>query len=381
MIDLWRTDDLLPASDTPGINFMKLGFFCNQQRARSEVVESWQEDIDEAVLADRLGFDEGWISEHTGSSWLPDALPSPDYMIAALAQVTENIRLGPAIRRLALYHPVQVATEIAVSDQLTNGRYMFGFGRGGPVSGWGQRGTDFDDTHEMMIEGIDLIHRIFTSDKPVNHSGKFYSGKDIQVYPKPVQSPHPPISVATGNPIVLKMAAERGFKLLTSQFATPSEINRIATNFENSAPTGHQGPKRADTTAVRGIFIGDSDEKAISMVEKDWKLHIDFNKKHFPFNFKAWMNEGEELEDVGFSQLLDRGLMFIGSAKTVEERIQDFYTKAGGFGVFLFVTGRDWGTFAQRQDSMRAFAEDVAPSIRLLDDEPQSDHLPISAQA
>ena len=45
--------------------------------------------------------------------------------------------------------------------------------------------------------------------------GKFYSGENIQVYPKPIQQPHPPISVATGNPVVLKMAAERGFKLLT----------------------------------------------------------------------------------------------------------------------------------------------------------------------
>ena len=124
---------------------MQIGFFCNQQRARSDVATSWQEDMEEAILADRLGFDEGWISEHTGSAWLPDALPAPDYMIAALAPVTKQIRLGPAIRRLALFHPVQVATEIAVSDQLTRGRYMFGFGRGGPVSGWGQRGTDFDD--------------------------------------------------------------------------------------------------------------------------------------------------------------------------------------------------------------------------------------------
>ena len=346
---------------------MKLGFFCNQQRARSDVANSWQEDIDEAILADRLGFDEGWISEHTGSTWLPDALPSPDYMISALAQVTKQIRLGPAIRRLALYHPVQVATEIAVSDQLTNGRYMFGFGRGGPVSGWGQRGTDFDDTHEMMIEGIDLIHRIFTSDGPIDHDGKFYSGKDIQVYPKPVQNPHPIFSVATGNPIVLKMAAERGFKLLTSQFATPTEINRIATNFENSAPTNQKGPTRADTTAVRGIFIADTDEKAVSMVEKDWQLHIDFNKKHFPFNFKPWMRDGEELKDVSFKQLLDRGLMFIGSAKTVQERIHNFYKETGGFGVFLFVTGRDWGTFAQREASMHAFAENIAPSLRALD--------------
>jgi limonene 1,2-monooxygenase len=346
---------------------MQVGLFCNQQRARSDVAGSWQEDMDEIVLADRLGLDEAWISEHTGSSWLPDALPSPDLMIAALARVTDRIRLGPAIRRLALYHPVQVAVEMAVCDQLTNGRYMFGFGRGGPVSGWGQRGTDFDDTHEMMVEGIDLIHRIFSSDGPVTHEGKYYRGKDIQIYPKPVQLPHPPISVATGNPVLLKMAVERDFKLLTSQFATPGEVNRVAGDFQNAGAAGSRRPSRADVTAVRGIFIADTDEKAVAQVEKDWQRHIDFNKEHFPFNFKAWTRPGEHLEDVNFAQLLDRGLMFIGSAKTVAARIRQFYEDTGGFGVFLMVTGRDWGSYGQRQASMESFAADVMPSVRGLD--------------
>jgi alkanesulfonate monooxygenase SsuD/methylene tetrahydromethanopterin reductase-like flavin-dependent oxidoreductase (luciferase family) len=346
---------------------MQVGLFCNQQRARPDVAESWQEDMNEIVLADQLGLDEAWISEHTGSAWLPDALPSPDMMIAALSRVTHQIRLGPAIRRLALYHPLQVAVEIAVCDQLTHGRYMFGFGRGGPVSGWGQRGTDFDDTHEMMVEGIDLIHRIFTTDKPFTHEGKYYRGKDIEVYPKPVQAPHPPISVATGNPVLLKMAVERGFHLLTSQFATPGEVNRVAGDFQNAGEKGDRRPSRADLTAVRGIFIADTDAKAIARVEKDWQLHIDFNKKHFPFNFKAWTKPDEAIEDVNFAELLDRGLMFIGSADTVRERLREFYVDTGGFGVFLLVTGRDWGTYAQRRDSMEAFAQDVMPAVRDFD--------------
>jgi alkanesulfonate monooxygenase SsuD/methylene tetrahydromethanopterin reductase-like flavin-dependent oxidoreductase (luciferase family) len=346
---------------------MEVGLFCNQQRARSDVAESWQEDMDEIVLADGLGFDEAWISEHTGSTWLPDALPSPDMMISALSQVTHQIRLGPAIRRLALYHPVQVAVEMAVCDQLTKGRYMFGFGRGGPVSGWGQRGTDFDDTHEMMVEGIDLIHRIFASDEPVTHEGKYYRGKDIEIYPKPLQLPHPPISVATGNPVLLKMAVERGFKLLTSQFATPEEVNRVAGQFENAGAQGGRRPSRAEVTAVRGVFIAETDARAVAQVEKDWQLHIDFNKKYFPFNFKAWTKPGERLEDVNFAQLLDRGLMFIGSADTVAARIRDFHAATGGFGVFLMVTGRDWGSYAQRRESMESFAGNVLPSLRGLD--------------
>ena len=78
---------------------MQIGFFCNQQRARSDVATSWQEDMEEAILADRLGFDEGWISEHTGSAWLPDALPAPD-----IAILLTDLAPGPRRNAGALRH-------------------------------------------------------------------------------------------------------------------------------------------------------------------------------------------------------------------------------------------------------------------------------------
>jgi alkanesulfonate monooxygenase SsuD/methylene tetrahydromethanopterin reductase-like flavin-dependent oxidoreductase (luciferase family) len=238
---------------------------------------------------------------------------------------------------------------------------MFGFGRGGPVSGWGQRGTEWEATHAMMIEGIDLMMRCFREPGPFDHAGTYYRGKAIHVYPKPVQAPHPPISVATGNPILLKMAVERGFKLLTSQFARPTDVKRLVDALDKVAAERGLGGHDSHVTAVRGVFVADTDAKALSMVERDWQRHIDFNKKHFPVNYKDWKAPGEE--DVTFGSLLDRGLMFIGSPATVADRIRTFYRESGGFGVFLMVTGRDWGTFDQRAQSMTLFAQDVVPRL------------------
>lgn len=350
---------------------MRFGLFCNQQRARTDVAASWREDMAEIVAADRLGFEEAWVSEHTGSSWLPDALPSPDHMICALAGLTERIRLGPAIRRLALYHPLQVAIEAAVCDQLTGGRYMFGFGRGGPVSGWGQRGTEWEQTHDMMVEGIDLITQCFRNTEPFDFDGRFYRGKSITLYPRPVQPGGPPIYMATGNPILLKLGVERGFNLLTSQFATPAEIDRIGTAY---AAAGAER-SRERLTAVRGIFIADSDEAAVAMVADDWKRHIAFNQKHFPFNFKSWAAPGQAPTDVTFEQLLDRGLMFIGSPAGVAQRIRTFHEEAGGFGTLLLVTGRDWGSLEQREQSLQMFAEQVIPALADLGPVPVQAHI------
>ncbi|MDX2224022.1 MAG: LLM class flavin-dependent oxidoreductase [Rhodospirillaceae bacterium] len=342
---------------------MRFGVFCNQQRARADVARSWQEDIEEIVVADRLGLDEAWISEHTGSTWLPDALPAPDHMICALSRITQSIRLGPAIRRLALYHPVQVAVETAVCDQLTNGRYMFGFGRGGPVSGWGQRGTEWEQTHEMMVEGIDLMMRCFVETQPFDHTGKHYRGKAISVYPKPVQLPHPPIYVATGNPILLRMAVERGFGLLTSQFARSVEIRRLSDLLHTASAESGRGPHGCGLTAVRGVYVADTDEKAVRDMERDWQRHIDFNRRHFPVNYKDWCAPGSTVADVTFASLLDAGLMFIGSPATVAARIRAFHAEAGGFDTFLMVTGRDWGTLEQRAASMHLFKSAVMPQL------------------
>ena len=342
---------------------MKTGLFCNQQRARADVAASWHEDIAEIVCGDQLGFDEAWISEHTGSSWLPDALPSPDHMICALAGLTKTIRMGPAIRRLALYHPLQVAIEAAVCDQLTDGRYMLGFGRGGPVSGWGQRGTEWEQTHDMMVEGIDLITRIFLADAPFDFQGKFYKGEAINVYPKPMQRPHPPISVATTNPALIRMAVERGFTLLTSQFASAGEIARVARLYEDAAAGLGRTVDRGAITAVRGVYVADSDRQAIADVRRDWEAHLDFNKKHFAVNFKSWARAGQDPADVGFDQLLEDGLMFIGSPETVAESLRRFHEEAGGFGTFLLVTGRDWGTLDQRRRSMAMFKREVMPRV------------------
>jgi alkanesulfonate monooxygenase SsuD/methylene tetrahydromethanopterin reductase-like flavin-dependent oxidoreductase (luciferase family) len=341
---------------------MDFGIFCNQQRGRADVTGSWDEDVAEIVAADRAGFQEAWISEHTGSSWLPDALPSPDLMICKLAGLTQSIRFGPAIRRLALYHPLQVAIETAVCDHLTGGRYMFGFGRGGPVSGWGQRGTEWEQTHSMMVEGIELMLRCFEEPEPFDYAGEFYRGQAITVYPKPVQLPHPPIAVATGNPVLIRMAAERGFRLMTSQFATPREVRRLGEAFDEA--TGVAGKGRAALTAVRGVFLADSDAEALRVVRGDWERHIAFNQEHFGVNYAAWTRAGQSVADVTFDSLLEDGLMFIGSPATVADRIDRFYDECGGFGTFLLVTGRDWGSLADRTRSLELFAEHVAPRLR-----------------
>src|SRR5437870_1932729 len=134
---------------------MKLGIFSNGERHNKTAAEAYELDLQEIVAADRLGCSEAWVSEHIGAD-RPATLPIPDLLIAKAAALTQHIRLGVAVRLLPLYHPIDVASSVATCDHLTNGRYMFGFGGGGPESGLDMRGIDRKYRHELMLESLDL---------------------------------------------------------------------------------------------------------------------------------------------------------------------------------------------------------------------------------
>lgn len=345
---------------------MKFGIFSNQQRHSDDVVASWDEDVAEIKVADRLGFHEAWISEHAGLPYLRDGLACAEHMICRIAGETEQIKLGPAVRRLALYHPVQVAVELGSVDNLTHGRYLWSYGHGGPVSGYEQRGIRFEDTHAMMAESIELILRCLAETEPFDWDGKFYQGRAISVWPKPRQQPHPPIWLASNTPNLIEAAARRGFNFFLSQYARAASMKRLSDVYETARLGAGRDRGRENVTALRAIFVGDTDEQALADVGPGWREHLEFNKKFFGPVFKEWVPPGESLEDLTFEHLLEEGLVFVGSPDTVRERIEDFYRESGGFGTLLLVAGKNWGTFEQREHSMELFASAVAPKLASL---------------
>src|SRR5207249_234689 len=126
--------------------------------------------IFEIVTADKLGFQEAWVTEHVGRTVgaRPDTVPVVELMLCKAAAMTKQIRMGTGIRPLAFYQPVQVALEGAMTDHLLDGRYMFGFGVGGPgADSMKQRGLGDDKTRRArMHESLDLILKCWTSEEP-----------------------------------------------------------------------------------------------------------------------------------------------------------------------------------------------------------------------
>src|SRR5919202_4967313 len=139
---------------------MHFGLFSNGERSRAIAADTYDEDLYEIQVADELGFSEAWISEHVGraTAMRPDLVSAVEPFIARAAALTKQIRFGPAVRPLPIYQPVQVAIEAAVVDHLTRGRYLFGFGAGGPLDdgivmrGLGEGENSAAVRHARMLE-------------------------------------------------------------------------------------------------------------------------------------------------------------------------------------------------------------------------------------
>jgi alkanesulfonate monooxygenase SsuD/methylene tetrahydromethanopterin reductase-like flavin-dependent oxidoreductase (luciferase family) len=342
---------------------MRFGIFSNGQRLKNSFV-SYDEDVREIVIADRLGFAEAWISEHTGQTWMPHAVPAAELLISRAASLTEKILMGPAVRRISLYPPQMVAIEGAVCDHLTHGRYMFGFGNGPPATNYAQWGIDPADSPAMTVEAIDLIMQCWLKPEPFDFDGKFYHGRGINLFPKPYQK-NIPIAVATSKGALLKMAAKHGFRLLTTWSMDAATIKMVAAAFDDEC-RGEAGiSRRRDVTVARSVHVADSDGGALAQVEADWRQAIHYNSQ-FLAKPPSFVQTGGKL-GLTFEHLVENGNIIVGSPTTVATEIRRLFHATGGFGTFLVVCGKDIGTAEQRDRSLHLFAEAVMPKLLHLD--------------
>jgi alkanesulfonate monooxygenase SsuD/methylene tetrahydromethanopterin reductase-like flavin-dependent oxidoreductase (luciferase family) len=128
--------------------------------------------------ADRAGFFGYHIAEHHGT---PLGLaPSPALFLAAAAQRTRTIRLGPLVYLLPLYNPVRLIEEICMLDHLTHGRLELGIGRGISPFELGVYNVESAESREIFREALQIIIAGLSTGK-ISHQGRYFSFNDVQV--------------------------------------------------------------------------------------------------------------------------------------------------------------------------------------------------------
>jgi alkanesulfonate monooxygenase SsuD/methylene tetrahydromethanopterin reductase-like flavin-dependent oxidoreductase (luciferase family) len=180
--------------------------------------------IEQVKLAEQMGFSHVWFVEHHFLRSFSHS-SAPEVFLAALAQHTSTIRLchGVVLLPHPFNHPVRVAERIAALDILSNGRVEFGTGRSITDQELGGFQIDPADSRPMWEEAVRLIPRYWT-DGLVTHTGKYLQIPPREVFPKPVQRPHPPMWQACTSPASWAIAGSLGLGALGLTMANPPEL-------------------------------------------------------------------------------------------------------------------------------------------------------------
>ncbi len=223
-------------------------------------VQRYRDTIEQAVAGEALGFDSVWPVEQHFNPGL-SIMPAPLLPLAAIAERTKRMKLGIAIVLLPLSHPVRVAEEIATLDVMSNGRVEFGVGRGAIPSHFRGFGVNQSDSRERLFEELEVVRQAWTQER-LTYRGKFYQFENIEVVPKPVQKPHPPIRIAANSEDSFELMGRQGYPIFAaSQVNSFNRLRRLLPAYrEARRAAGHPDNGGEDLTLLMPLYVGENRE-------------------------------------------------------------------------------------------------------------------------
>ncbi|MGE5538206.1 MAG: LLM class flavin-dependent oxidoreductase [Gemmatimonas sp.] len=277
---------------------LKFGIFDHLDRAKREIAELYEERLKLVEQYDRSGFYAYHLAEHHSTPL--GMAPSPSVFLASVAQHTRTLRFGPLVYLLPLYHPIRLAEEISMLDQLSRGRLDVGVGRGRSPIELMLYASDFAKGQEIFDECLAVLQQAMRDDH-INFSGKHFNFRDVPVELRPVQKPHPPFWYGVGSPDSADEIAAKGFNAVT--LAKPEVAAEIARHYyAGLARAGLSGRRMG---ICRFVVVGETDAEAKALANRAYPVwHESFFELFKRFNQKpqqAWPNDFEVMQSLGLA--------------------------------------------------------------------------------
>lgn len=359
---------------------MKWGVFSlSQIPDLSRQVEAFDADLRLFELAEELGYDAVWLAEHLFSTY--GLVTSTQVLAAAVAQRTRRVRIGMAVVVIPFNHPLRTASDFALVDILSHGRLDFGVGRAYQPHEFVGLGLSMEESRPMFEEGMDIVLRAWTEEK-ITHRGRFWTIPDpVEVLPKPVQKPHPPVWQATISPESFGQAARHGWNL---QFASPftyrtyreawmDKLEGHCREYEAECARLGRDPKGAERMILLPFFVHEDAARAREIFghHVQWfydKVTANQLTQRSPGPIKGYeltMSEGARTRELGylrFDKLHELGACIVGDPAECVARLQEMRDR---FGITQFVLWFNIGGIdpAHCEASMRLAMEKVIPHV------------------
>jgi natural product biosynthesis luciferase-like monooxygenase protein len=326
--------------------------------------------IEQVEFADQIGIDYAWIVAHHFVRH-GGLFPSNFAFLSYLAARTKRIRLGTGATVLPLNDPVRVAEQAATLDQLSQGRFDFGVGRGFIRDEFDIFGVDMKESRERVEEGVELIKQAWTGDA-MQFTSKFRPplAAGLPCLPPVYQKPHPPIWVAClMSPESFEWTAQEGHNLLYVAYHVdhPLAVQRIGWYRDALKKNGRSEKDHEICCVYHAHFLAnDDDAKLQSLVEKPMAEYAAAgieaaSKPPDPTAYKGYDRREAGQRELGFETYFP-GRVVMGGPKQAIERIHAL-KEAGITQVGLLA---DFGSLPQEEimRSLRVFADQVLPHVR-----------------
>jgi alkanesulfonate monooxygenase SsuD/methylene tetrahydromethanopterin reductase-like flavin-dependent oxidoreductase (luciferase family) len=331
----------------------------------------------ELRACDDLGFDYSFCVEHhfrPDESWMS----SPSLYAVGAGARTKRLRIGPMGYIVPLYHPLRLAEEIAIVDQMLGGRMELGLVPGINPDYFRPFGLDYGQRKSPTLEFVDYMRAAFGDTQPFSFHGPEFHTDNAQLSVQPLQRPHPPLWMMSRDPQTLEFCARHainpGYFLVYPRIDAAPRYRKFLADWESAGRA-----KKPDIAYCTVVYVDESDDKAIdTALLRASRAYEGFLKPGEPGetfeerareHAKMFVGRGEpgaseimqHLFDAEY--LLKHDLIFIGSAETVAAKLR----KAAAAGVFNVFMGEF--NFADLPEldlmrSIRLFGELVIPALR-----------------
>lgn len=244
----------------------------------------YSEIMDQVVWLDQMGCDLVWFTEHhfVDDGYLPSWTP----VAGAMSAVTSNVRFGTDICLMPFNHPIRLAEDLAVLDNLSGGRVELGLGMGYAVHEFKGFGFPVKNRVSLMNEGIEVLQRCFTGEK-FSYAGKRWQFEDVQITPGYVQDGGPPLWIAA----MSEPGALRAAKYDTNFLPQGLKAKSFDPWVNELEATGRQ-PRDKRVGIIRSILVTEDRER-------DWPLVRAAEKYRMAFYNRLFKESGEGLGERG----------------------------------------------------------------------------------
>jgi alkanesulfonate monooxygenase SsuD/methylene tetrahydromethanopterin reductase-like flavin-dependent oxidoreductase (luciferase family) len=332
----------------------------------------FRDRLDLIRIADEAGFHAYHLAEHHGTDLC--MAPDQEVFLAAAAQVTSTIRLGPLVKILPLHHPLRVIEELCMLDHLSDGRVEYGVGRGiAAIEHFWFQG-DWFEARERFDEAIALILRGLRTGVTGGQGGKYYDFPEIALDLRPVQAPNPPIWYP-GNAAV---AGRYGFGLVWPGPIPDEAYDVYVSTWEQYKDDPVRADKPGDRprvglTMLIGIGADEAEGKAIAargfrgLMRRIVEVHTFDRLVLDEHDAEAALNplaRGAQalVAPGGEAALMPMLTAHSGTASQVTDHLQELFADGRSDYLILQLPTGDM-TVAESRATLETFIDKVAPAL------------------